>query len=463
MTMRRDFSRFFLMGAAALALSTGFAACSDNDNDPASTGNEVSKNVADKPEVNVDFVFNISTENAGSTRMSPENIQATLSNPFLGVTNAHVMAYTLVADGKTVATAAEASKDYDLGEIMGAGTISSTNSRRVIELSLPEGTNTLMFWGKAIKSLDSNKQGQIILNVEKDITNNSFDLGRRIPKGDGDIISGNYNGENAFHQYQTVLAAVLTKIVKSSLTISSTTPVTFGTETWSGTINWYDYVETGTAPSYIISPKAKDPVRIGDDLSPLGEILANAFVTMNTIYTNEVRAGSAPALARLLGDLYNVITSVSGATPTNIKELVAKQLASVIKQNISTVINDPGTNPKWNETTSTVVEFSGVTASNATMVTGDLNGFPHTLFNVPQGAAVLKYDVPSYTYSYNNDIPTYAMSGTGTVPFDPVTYRYPAELCYFGNSPIRVTNDEHVTADYPATTAAWDDDTSTEW
>lgn len=462
--MKRGFSRFFLMGAAALALSTGFAACSDNDNDPASTGNEVSKNVVDKPEVNVDFVFNISTENAGSTRMSPENIQATLSNPFLGVTNAHVMAYTLVADGKTVATAAEASKNYDLGEIMGAGTISSTNSRRVIELSLPEGTNTLMFWGKAIKSLDSNKQGQIILNVEKDITKNSFALGRRIPEGNGDNTSGNYNGEIAFHQYQTVLAAVLTKIVKSSLTISSTTPITFGTETWSGTINWYDYVDvTGTAPSCIISPKTKDPVKTTDDLSPLGEILANAFVTMNTIYTNEVRAGSAPALARLLGDLYNVIISVANATETNIKEKVAKQLASKIRDNISSVINDAGTNPRWETTTSTVVEFSGVAASDATMVTGDLNGFPHTLFNVPQGAAVLKYDVPNRTYSYNNAIPTYAMSGTGTVPFDPVTYRYPAELCYFGNSPIRVTNDEHVTADYPLTTAEWDDDTNTKW
>lgn len=460
--MRKIFSRLFLMGAAALGLSTGFVACSDNDNDPASTGTQVSVNVVDKPEVNVDFVFNVSTENAGSTRMLPANIQATSADAFLGMTNAHLMAYSLGTDGKTIETAATANKAYDLGEIMGAGTISSTNSRRVIELSLPEGTNTLMFWGKAIKSLDSNKQGQIILNVEKDITKNSFALGRRIPEGNGDNTSGHYNGANAFHQYQTVMAAVLTKIVQTSLTV--TTPVTFGTDSWSGTINWYDYVDvTGTAPSYIISPKAKDPAKTSDDLCALGEILANAFVTMNTIYTNEVRAGSAPALARLLGDLYNVITSVSGATPTNIKELVAKQLASVIKQNISTVINDPGTNPKWNETTSTVVEFSGVAASDATMVTGDLNGFPHTLFNVPQGAAVLKYDVPNRTYSYDNAIPTYAMSGDGTVSFDPVTYRYPAELCYFGNSPIRVTNDEHVTADYPSTTAEWDDDTNTKW
>lgn len=116
--MRKIFTRLFLMGAAALGLSTGFVACSDNDNDPASTGTQVSVNVVDKPEVNVDFVFNVSTENAGSTRMLPANIQATSADAFLGMTNAHLMAYSLLGtDGKTIATATTANKDYDLGEI----------------------------------------------------------------------------------------------------------------------------------------------------------------------------------------------------------------------------------------------------------------------------------------------------------------------------------------------------------
>jgi len=451
--MKKEFSRLFLMGAASLALSAGFTACSDDKNDPVSTGNEVVKNVADKPEVNVDFVFNVSTENA-TTRMQPANIQATASNPFLGITNAHVMAYTLTADGKTVATAATANKDYDLGEIMGAGTISATNSRRVIELSLPESTNTLMFWGKAIKSYTSNQQGEITYHVEKDISNNSFALGRRIPAGSG------ADGEVAFHQYQTVIAAVLTKIVQSSLTVSTESPVSFDSDTWDGTIKWSNYVNVDGST---ITAKTKDPVRVAEDLCPLGEILANSFVALNTIYTNEVRAGSGPAIARTLGDLYNVIHSVANATPTNIKEKVAKQLASVVQSNINSVINDAGTNPQWNTTTSAVVTFSGVAGTDATLVTGDINGFPQTLFNVPQGAAVLQYDVTNNAYSYNNAIPTYAMSGTGTVPFDPVTYRYPAELCYFGNSPVRVTDDDHETNDYPQTVIDWDDADNTNW
>jgi hypothetical protein len=35
---------------------------------------------------------------------------------------------------------------------------------------------------------------------------------------------------------------------------------------------------------------------------------------------------------------------------------------------------------------------------------------------------------------------------------------YPAELCYFGNSPVRVTSDPHVKADYPDGATNWDND-----
>ena len=49
--------------------------------------------------------------------------------------------------------------------------------------------------------------------------------------------------------------------------------------------------------------------------------------------------------------------------------------------------------------------------------------------------------------------------GTGG-SFNPLNYRYPAELCYFGNSPIRVTDDTHQTTEYPDGTNNWDADAS---
>jgi hypothetical protein len=59
-------------------------------------------------------------------------------------------------------------------------------------------------------------------------------------------------------------------------------------------------------------------------------------------------------------------------------------------------------------------------------------------------------------YNYMSEIPTYAM-GSGS-NFNPNNYMYPAELCYFGNSPIRVTSDSHVKTDYPDGAANWDND-----
>ena len=101
----------------------------------------------------------------------------------------------------------------------------------------------------------------------------------------------------------------------------------------------------------------------------------------------------------------------------------------------------------------------------------DLNDFPLNSFNVPQGAAVLKMAIDNklsdasrkFTYSYDNAIPSYAMNGDVNSTFNPLNYLYPVELCYFGNSPIRVTNDPHVTADYPDGTTDWDDDENTKW
>ena len=60
-------------------------------------------------------------------------------------------------------------------------------------------------------------------------------------------------------------------------------------------------------------------------------------------------------------------------------------------------------------------------------------------------------------YSYMSQVPTYAMGSVGG-NFDPKNYMYPAELCYFGNSPIRVTSDAHVKAEYPDGASNWDND-----
>jgi hypothetical protein len=53
------------------------------------------------------------------------------------------------------------------------------------------------------------------------------------------------------------------------------------------------------------------------------------------------------------------------------------------------------------------------------------------------------------------------MNGETTSTFNPVNYRYPVELCYFGNSPVRVSDTPHETNSYPDGVTEWD--TSSSW
>ena len=461
----KKYFNFAFLSAIALAGTFGLTACSSSDDLAADTNPNYNPNTG---EVAVDFVMNVSTGNTATTRMTAANTQADITQAFRGITSASLMTYSQTDNGKSLATATEATKDYSLGTVLTNGYLdpdgsgSTPKSRRVLELTLPTGTNTLLFWGKAIKSGENsdNAQGKIDWVVNKNISQNSFKLAKRIPEGNGEW------GQNAYIQYEDLMAKALTKIVQTQATYN----VTYGTANTSGTLKWSDYVNvTGTGASATMAPKTNDPSNTEKTMCPLGEVLANAFVQMNTIYENEVRAGSGKSVATTVGDLYKVVESVASATPTSLEEAVAKQVGIAIQTSISNFFSSPSTNPQW-QNAATVKTNAGWTPSGGAsdlVNGGDLNEFPLN-FNAPAGAAILKFEVlnssneRSFTYSYNDNIPTYSMSGTSGGTFNIFNYRYPAELCYFGNSPVRVTNDSHVTSDYPDGVANWDNDANWE-
>lgn len=445
--MKKNFN-YALLGAIALTGAMGFTACS-------SDSDVVEQNPNYNPttkEVTTDFVFNVATGNEMGTRMTSANTQSTISETFRGIDHATLMSFIQMDggnlnDGKRITAATTANKLYDMGEILSSGELDPDaegnnipKSRRVIELALPTQTNTLMFWGKAIKNGNDNQQGSIAWKVGKDISSNEFTLNRRIVASNTDP-----KGEEAYKQYGRLIAASLTKIVQSS----------HDDETNNITTNWSDYV---TVEDGQLVLRSDDPSG-AETLCPLGEILGNAYITMNTIYPNEVRAGSAKSVARLLGDLYVVISKVAQAVTTSNAETLAKQVAQQIQSNISTVISDAASNPTWTTSLSGIKTFAGV-GTEVPLVTEDLNGYPTKIFGVPAGAATLSFNVSTRTYIYNENIPTYSMSGTADGSFNIFNYRYPAELCYFGNSPVRVTDEAHVTTDYPDGVANWDNDDS---
>ena len=443
-----------LFGTIVLVSAMLFTGCTSDDNIDGTANNG---NATNGPAVPVDFVFNVATGNTATSRMTSGNTQATESEAFRGINNAIIAAFTQATDGKWITTATTAGKTFNMGEILGSGALdpdgtgSTPKSRRVVELAMPTGTNTMMFWGKAIKDGTDAAQGSITYTVNKDLSTTSFTLNKRIPEG----------SVAAFTQYKNLLAAVMTKLVDSRVDVE----VNYASSNFTVNLGWKDYVTYSggklVRKEYTPAKQASDPDVLMES-DALGEILADAFISLNTIYTNELRAGSGPAVATTLGDLYESINKVATATPTSKPETITKALASKWKIWLTTLI-DTGSKT-WNST----ADVKGWVGGSYDLVTGELGKFPETIFNVPQGATVLKIDIanPSdddtrtFTYSYMASIPTYDMGGGTTGTFDPLNYRYPAELCYFGNSPVRVTNDAHITTDYPDGVAKWDDDDS---
>jgi len=372
-------------------------------------------------------------------------------------------------------------KMFDLGTVMAAGSISpavtdgsKVRSRRVVELALPTETNTLLFYGKAIKSGSNQQQGSIEMSVspDGDLAKHSFRLNKIIPDG-SDI-------QTEFLQSQALIAAVLTKIIRSSYT--TTDPVTVDGKTLpaNSTIKWSDYVtinrnDPTNKPAEISSivAKTEDPVT-AQAMSNLGEILSQTYVIFNTIYNNgtqsELRAGSGPDIRRMMSDLYTVIATVKDAVPVNLEETIAKRLGQAICDNIESCFDKTSFSFKTNLSLKTSTGLTG-TQSDKIKDDENMNDFPKGKFNMPYGSTILQLTYNSASgvyapeYSYMGAVPTYAMGGTpgSTSAFDPSNWVYPAELCYFGNSPVRVTDETKATADYPDGTTFWMNSQNPSW
>lgn len=249
-----------------------------------------------------------------------------------------------------------------------------------------------------------------------------------------------------------------------------------------------------------------DPLKF----TPLAESLGEAYIQLSTIRKGttmnsnnqevnieELRAGSAGAVLRTIKDLYAVVAKAANSTPTNWQEEVVRQLAVEIARRTREFFTTSGNSVTGWESWTTIKEaieanipsyqLAEYGAALAKVNSGFLSdatgagGFPVNI-GLPSGAAVLKcanyrgtqepYAVsdnfgqsygstitpdPKYLeidvleqFEYTTDIPAYGMGGNVTFPL--FNYRYPAELMYYGNTPIRVS-DEVVTKDqYPQET-----------
>lgn len=463
--MKKSFI-YALLSAIALTGAVGFSSCSSTEDTA-----DVNPNYnPETDEVNVDFVFNVSTSNEATTRMSSANTQATLTQQFRGITDAYLASYSQSDDGKYLTDpSVPAGKLFSLGPVVAAGKLNNTLtqasgdvnvSHRVLQLSLASGTNSLLFWGKAPKTGTDLDQGRITMNISETPSETSISMCKIVP----DVAyTGSTITQAKLLQYENLIANILTYIINSGI---SSQDVTFGATTNTVTINWKDYVTvTGDASSYTLNIPTKDPSDNSKDLSLLGERLSYTFKQLNTIHANELRAGYGKAVSDMMTDLMGNINQVVSATPLNMEEAVAQAVATEIKTRVEKFF-DPDGEYNWLGTSAVKTAATFVLDDDKSKVdnSSNLNQFPSD-FNLPLGSVLLELNIEAatapatgykYTYNYSGTVDTYAMGGGSSAPFDPKNYMFPAELCYFGNSPIRVTNETKAPGDYPDGVANWE-------
>ena len=481
---------FAFAGAIALSGGTLLTSCSGSD-DAVAENNSPNFN-PEKNEVLTQFVFNVSTSNQATTRQSSAATQAATSELFRGINNAGLFTYKLADDGKHLAAAAVANKFIDLGSPLASGTIKADNSHRVLEMSLPINTNTMLFYGKAPEGTASSAEttkgysaydlyghlddytlaSSTGENAGKDISTANFELGKRM------------TAENLtkYNQIKTLLGGVLTCIINTK--IAGTDHVALDAEHYGVAVATGDYPATVTWADYA-NTNGTSPVETTHELYALEVKLAEVYKALTNIQAaqGELRAGYGTAILHTIEDVWSVINSVQCATPFSKGEAVAKKLAELIHVEINKYFN--GTVPMTGDNKGgavTGVAFKPVstmvTAFNAdglwpTATAGthptvdgigseDLSKFP-TAYAVPSGAAHYDWKSTEKMFEYVTNYNTSSVGGGSG--FTVESYYYPAELLYFGNSPLRVSGTEHKEPTYPNGVGNWmtDGSWSSDW
>ena len=439
-------------------------------------------------EVTAQFVLNVSAAGKGEqTKMTADMVQQ--NNNFRGIHSVHVYTYAtgtasgtpyvLNSDGWTDANA----KDFPLGTLYATGQIDNapgqnagSSSNRILQLSIPVGTDAVMFYGKALNSenptMDQNKErGRMLANFSKNPKDIEFQVYRRIGT-DADVADYDATGRLMIYVINRIMGATVpaggeqngyTNLPEMS---------------WKELGALYEYVNDLYGNRFNVSSSTpKTP------MDPLDEILGKAYSTFSYIKSTEYRAGSSDAIKSMMSNMWNVIRPVTTtATPTNEGEANAKRLALEIERRMDNYFED-----NWEY--KTVAKIEAIVKDSQKMKgdelsddewaalcwdpqnpsndnfniaeykgrAKDLNHYPYLDFNIPEGAAQLAFNATTGEFSYLN--PNKPLVNPNASSFNPRKYVYAPELSYYVNSPVRV-NSTLLTADnlnslYPNGTDNW--------
>lgn len=469
----KKLTKFFLLGTVVLAA----AACQRVSEDELANPNY-------NPETNevvTNFVFNVAGQ--AQTKQNADAVQAGSSNGFRGLVDAKLLTYAIAdANHKGILPAdATADKGFDLAQLATSTQISSSENRRVIELSLPLNTNTLLFYGRAPigNTYDSYANAYDCYghmdsySVDKESGSASFKAGRRLSDEE---YTKFLHVENMCAGIQTTL---LYHKVNEGVTVSKTatpegvaTAYTFDATFPEGGIRWEQYA----------TANGRSPYDSSIDRFPLENKLGNLYTQLTTIQATELRAGSGEAIMKMASDLLSVLNEVRCAIPLNPAEAAAKYFADQVYNRMvkyfnftDNVVGGPITvtsfksqeklveaflsneekafRPNIPSSIADAPEIYWPSASQLAAISDPKyapKDFPFN-FNLPRGAAYIAFDPTAHIFYYPQQFNVSAMDGLpgAGATYNGKSYYYPAELLYFGNSPIRTSSADLQTSDYP--------------
>ena len=403
-------------------------------------------------EVTTNFVMSVTTGQSGTTKMSAENVQK--NNNFLGIQDTKLIAYaTGLATPYVNSTTAAGKKLYDLGILFNNGGLNAAqnkinSSNRILELAIPLQTDAMLFYGKAINENPGRAQGKMNSNISTTPSETYFDLVPRL------------SSAVAYNHTEALMAFALNEVMASEVdALPSGETYTSKGMNFSNlpAVSWKEL-----GHQYEINNGLYGRTGTFAELSPLEEILGEAYSLITYIKTGEYRAGSSQSIKSTLSDLEKITNNVIGATPTGDAEANAQRLAEQLHARISYYFNSDDEFLSISTIKTRVVTTLGkMTESEWNSRFGqatNLNKFPYEDFGLPDGVAQLAFDRTNDTFSYVNPG---ASLFNNSLTMDPSRFMFPAELAYFVNSGLRVTDKADLTtADYPNGVNNWDDDTT---
>lgn len=469
--MKKNFY-FAFLGAFALTGVLGISSCSsDNETVEVNPTFDPAKN-----EVTTQFVLNVAGGEMNTTRQSAVIVQK--NNNFRGMEDALLIGlstgsatYSYLAPC-TNASSVTVKQSYDLGMLYSSTSVGNANadneeqsenrnnsSRRVVELTLPTGTDAMLVYGRAIHESEDAVNGKVDVSIDKEtVTNTTFSLVPRIG-----------NNGTVYANTCEIAAIILNRVLASSIEgkVKPTNPTEYN-----------GYTQQGDLPA--LSWKELAAVDNISTLKPLAQNLSKAYKDMVAIYSNgSIHSGSSAAIANLIKDIYAIANSVSNAQATSDEEYNAQLLANRIKDVIGYYFNtstflfkDLGTGASESDPAYHLIANTELTSddfgSNGKYkdIDGYLQELP-TAFNLPEGVAQLQMSeittsgttISGGEFSYktaDNSASLIDLSST----LNPAKYTYPAELLYFDNSLLRVNDQDKEASDYPNGYNVWD---TNEW